>query len=67
MPASMWQNPEIMSRETKEITTEVEGNHSNFEQKLAAKKTICHLNGERKAATVWQMLFQSSHVPKVDN
>ena len=41
MTESMWQNQKRLGREqTKYITAEVEGNHSNFKQKLAEKKTF---------------------------
>ena len=69
MPENMWQNPERLGREqTMDITAEVEGNHSNFEQNLAvSKRTFFHLKSQQKAVTVCQVGSQSSGVPKVDN
>ena len=49
-----------------EIRAEVRGNYPNFKQNSGERK-FCHLKSQWKPAVVWQMLFQSSEVPKIDN
>ena len=49
-----------------EITAEVQANYPNFKQKLAEKENF-NISKVKKPAGIYQMLVESSQVPKNDN